>query len=347
MSSTYRAAVWFPAVRTGTGTDVFTERLAESLERRGIRSEITWLPLRAEYAPWTVSIPAPPKWAKIAHVNSWLHPRFLPKHLPVLATIHHAIHHPDVLEHKNFARAMYHRSWIMPNERRLLQRADQIVAVSQFVAKTAKKALIDVPMKVIYNGVDTELFRPSTRLKRDDESFCLLYVGGWKKLKGVDLLAPIMHKLGDGFHLCYTGQGAARNDRAAPPANMHDLGRLSGDEAVVAAMQYADALLFPSRSEGFGLVAAEAMAYGLPVIAVRGSSLVEVVEDGETGILCRQDDIAAFATACHRLKEDPELRCAMSTAARERAVRLFSIDKMVDAYVETYAECVAAGMATS
>ena len=44
-------AVWFPAVRAGTGTDVFTERLVEGLNKRGIRAEITWLPLRAEYAP--------------------------------------------------------------------------------------------------------------------------------------------------------------------------------------------------------------------------------------------------------------------------------------------------------
>src|SRR5690606_37236266 len=45
--------VWFPAIRSGTGTDVFTERLAEGLESAGIRTAIDWMPLRAEYAPWT------------------------------------------------------------------------------------------------------------------------------------------------------------------------------------------------------------------------------------------------------------------------------------------------------
>lgn len=47
-------AVWFPAVRSYSGADVFTERLCAGLNARGIRAEISWLPLRAEYAPWSV-----------------------------------------------------------------------------------------------------------------------------------------------------------------------------------------------------------------------------------------------------------------------------------------------------
>ena len=69
MSST-APAIWFPTVRTGTGTDVFTQRLVADLSKRGVRAEITWLPLRAEYAPWTVPIPQPPAWATVAHVNT-------------------------------------------------------------------------------------------------------------------------------------------------------------------------------------------------------------------------------------------------------------------------------------
>ena len=69
MSNHQAPAVWFPTVRTGTGTDVFTERLVEGLNQRGIRAAISWLPLRAEYAPWTVAIPKPPEWATVTHVN--------------------------------------------------------------------------------------------------------------------------------------------------------------------------------------------------------------------------------------------------------------------------------------
>lgn len=87
-------AVWFPAVRAHSGADVFTERLAEGLRARGIRAEITWLPLRAEYAPWSVPVPKPPAWANIVHTNSWLHPRFLPPSFPVITTLHSCVHDP-------------------------------------------------------------------------------------------------------------------------------------------------------------------------------------------------------------------------------------------------------------
>jgi len=290
-------AIWFPTVQTGTGTDVFTIRLAKRLSEEGIQTEITWLPLRAEYAPWTVSTPKAPKWANIAHINTWLHPRFIPAHLPVVATIHHAVHHPDAMSYKGWLRAAYHKYWIAPIERKVIGRANQVIAVSQFVADTTKKTLVNVPMQVIYNGIDTEIFKPGNRTRQLEEPFRLLYVGSWITRKGVDLLAPIMNELGERFELYYTGGLAAEKDKSQMPSNMIDIGRLQGDAAVAKAMQNVDALLFPSRSEGFGLVAAEAVACGLPVIAMEGTSVSELITHGIDGYLCRRDDIQEFVSA--------------------------------------------------
>lgn len=334
--STAAPAIWFPTVRTNTGTDVFTQRLVADLCKRGVHAEITWLPLRAEYAPWTVPIPQPPAWATVAHVNTWLHTRFLPRNLPVLATIHHAVHHPDASAYKGPLRAAYHRCWIAPNERRVLHHAQRVVAVSQFVADSTRHSLLDVPMQVIYNGVDTERFRPGQRQRQPGEPFKLLFVGGWKALKGVDLLPQILRQLGEGFVLHYTGGPAAEKDKSHMPLNMIDMVRLQDDAAVVAAMQSADALLFPSRSEGFGLVAAEAMACGLPVIAARSASLVEVVADGKTGILCPPDDVAAFIAAVRSLAADRSQYATLAQAARVRAVEQFSETTMIDAYQHLY-----------
>jgi glycosyltransferase involved in cell wall biosynthesis len=151
----------------------------------------------------------------------------------------------------------------------------------------------------------------------------------------VDLLAPIMRELGEGFELHYTGGVAAKQDKSDMPANTHDLGRLS-DYQVVAAMQDVDALLFPSRGEGFGLVAAEAMACGLPVIATRCSSLVEIVEDRVAGLLCPRENVKAMAAAVRALAGD-QLACrAMALAARKDAIERFSGTRMVDAYVSLY-----------
>lgn len=336
-------AAWFPAVRTGTGTDVFTERMVAELHRRGLKAAITWLPLRAEYAPWSVPVPDPPAWANVVHVNSWLHERFLPRQLPVLATIHHATHHPSIRPYKGFVRALYHERWIAPNERRTLHRADLIVAVSRFVADTAQRTLLDRPMTVIHNGVDVGLFVPGARVRPSGAPFRLLYVGGWKRLKGVDLLAAIMRELGDSYELRYTGGAVAAPDKSSLPANMHDIGRLEGDEAVAAAMKDVDALLFPSRSEGFSLVVVEAMSCGLPVIATRGSSLVEAIADGVTGTLCIQDDVRAFAAAIRALAGDTEGHRLVRRAARARAVELFSFGKMLEEYVAAYAALLGRG----
>src|SRR5690606_37416690 len=64
-------AVWFPTIQAGTGTDVFTQRLCDGLNARGVRAQITWLPHRAEYVHWTVPAPPPPAWANVVHANSW------------------------------------------------------------------------------------------------------------------------------------------------------------------------------------------------------------------------------------------------------------------------------------
>lgn len=325
--------IWFPTIRAGTGTDVFTVRLVERLVQRGVRAEIHWLPLRGEFAPWTVRRPSPPDWADLAHVNTWLPASVLPHDLPVVATIHHSMHHPELRPYKDLPRRLYHQYWIAPNERRILRRAARVCAVSAFVARTARRTLLDVPMTVVYNGVDVEEVRE--RRNAGPGRFRLLYAGAWRAMKGVDMLAPVMRELGDGFELFYTGNSPGRQE-----GNMRDIGRLSGPRAVAAAMRQADALLFPSRSEGFPLVVIEAMSNGLPVIAAEGSSLSEAVDDGVTGVLCARDDVGAFVQACRRLAGDPELHQRMSEAARSRASRVFSLDKMVDAYLAIYRDCV-------
>lgn len=335
MSEQQEPAVWFPTVRTGSGSEVFTVRLVDELKNRGLRAEITWLPLRAEFAPWTVPIPGPPAWANVAHVNTWLHPRFLPKRMPVVATLHHSIHHPDLKPYKGRLRSVYHDRWIVPIERRTMCRASKVVAVSLFAAETARRTLVDRPIQVIHNGVDVKRFKPPIHRPRR-RPFRLLYVGKWVPLKGVDLLAPIMRNLGDGFELHYTGGSVATSNHVERPSNMHDLGKLRGAAAVIEAMQDADAFLFPSRTEGFPLAAIEALACGLPIIATRGSSLEEAVEDGVSGLLCAQGDVAAMAAACRKLTSDPEACALMATAARARALRYFAMDQMVEAYIQVY-----------
>jgi len=78
------------------------------------------------------------------------------------------------------------------------------------------------------------------------------------------------------------------------------------------------------------------MACELPVIAAKTSSLPELVEDGVTGFLCPQDDVAAFAAQIGRLAENPAAWCAMRQTARQRATSRFDERVMVHRYREIY-----------
>jgi glycosyltransferase involved in cell wall biosynthesis len=272
----------------------------------------------------------------VVHVNTWLHPRFIPPHLPAVVTLHHVVHDPAFAPYKSELQNLYHRLWIYSIERKVLSRADGVTAVSAYTARKAIKHFGANEIKVIHNGVDTSLFVPPFE-RKIHTPFRLLFVGTWSKRKGVDLLPSLMKALGDKFELRYTGDAFKAGYGKGLPANCVPIGR-PDTKGLVSAMQEADALLFPSRLEGFGLVAAEAMSCGLPVIATYGSSLPEVVEHGMTGWLCPQDDAGAFADAARWLADNPDQYRAMAAAAREAAVQRFSLDAMIDAYSVTFRE---------
>ena len=97
-----------------------------------------------------------------------------------------------------------------------------------------------------------------------------------------------------------------------------------------------DALAITSRTEGFSLVAVEAMASGLPVISTRCGGPEEIVTDGVDGLLIPCDDPDSLASAVERLFGDRELRAALVARARTCAVERFSLDSMVMQYEALY-----------
>ncbi|SHF57757.1 Glycosyltransferase involved in cell wall bisynthesis [Desulfacinum infernum DSM 9756] len=328
-------AVWLPTIRAGSGTDVFTERLVEGLRRRGIRAEITWLPLRAEYAPWTVPVPKPPNWANIVHINSWLHPRFVPRNLPTVVTVHHSVHDPAFMPYKTLPQKIYHRFWIRPIEARNLERAAVVTAVSRHVAAQVKKLFGRTDVVVVYNGIDVEnTFTPGSE-REPHRPFRLLYVGNWVKRKGVDLLGPILETLGPDFELVYTADRSGAHTQYPLPPNCRCIGRLAPHD-LARTYRNADALLFPSRSEGLPLTIIEAMACGLSPVASNIPAVASIVQNGVTGLLCTPNDIRAFERAVRSLSTERKAWLAMRLAAREHALREFSITEQTRAYFHLY-----------
>ena len=340
MSDSFEPAVWFPAIRAGSGTDVFTENLCRGLRAIGLRAEITWLPHRAEYAPHTVRKPEPPGWANVAHVNTWLPRRFLPDRLPILSTIHSCVHDPCLTAYKTAAQAFYHRYWIRPMERTVLQQSNRIVSVSRYTRHRAMQTFGRQAMTVIHNGIQVDSLGPIPKRKTPNHPFQMIYVGNWSSLKGVDLLPKIMARLGSDYALhCY---GGTPRNTSVLPSNMYCHGRAADFTTLQSAYRNADALLFPSRLEGFGLVVAEAQATGLPVIATDGSALRETIEHETTGLLCPPDDVNAFIRAAVRLRTRPEHWARMANDAAKAVRQRADWNRFIARYVACYQRCLRA-----
>ncbi|MEN9728301.1 MAG: hypothetical protein RL434_2667 [Pseudomonadota bacterium] len=339
-------AVWFPTIATGTGTERFTERLAAGLARLGIRTEITWLPIRAEYAPWTVMTPRPPSWANVIHVNSVFPPSLLPANLPWVATIHSGMHDPRLAAFKSLFQRMYHERVLKPRERSLLHRAACVTAVSDYAGRTAAEVFGIAEPRTILNGVDTEVFTPRAGM-RPEGCLRLLYVGRWSRRKGTDLIRPLLQRLVGQVEFLFTATPQEETSLRDLPGRVGCVGRLADEAGLAALYRRADVLIFPSRSEGFGLVAAEAMACGMPVVCSDDTALQEIVPHGECGLRCIPGDVASFAEAVRELATQEETLLRMSRAARTHAVEKLGETRMLEAYLAVYGQVLAQGGAST
>ncbi|WP_417530909.1 glycosyltransferase family 4 protein [Marinobacter lipolyticus] len=331
--------VWFLAIRAHTGADVFTERLAGALRERGVKAEISWLPHYAEYLPWLVKKPRPPAWATVVHVNSWLHESLLPDNLPRVVTVHLCVHDRSIKAHQTFIQRLYHRVWIRHCESLSLRNAEAVTAVSHYTARMTKRIFETSEIRVVHNWVDSKApLVCDVQVPKQARPFRLLFVGSVTQRKGADLLVPIMEKLGGGFELRYTGteEDLRKVGASKIPKNVIPVGWISSPNEVEKLYRESDALIFPTRLEGFGLVVVEAMAAGLAVVSSKCSSIPELIGSEGAGILCVPDNVEEFVGACKRLRSSPSRRQKMVRKARDRAERLFSPEEAVGKYVDVY-----------
>ena len=200
----------------------------------------------------------------------------------------------------------------------LLRRASAVICVSETVAAALRSAGVDVV--VIPNGV-----RVPAEVGASAEPPEVLYVGRLSPEKNVDTL---VEAVGD-LNLVVAGDGPLRE--RVPNA----LGAVPHAE-VERLLERASVVVAPCEREGFGLAAAEAMAFGRPVVAAAGGALLELVADGETGLLVPPRDAAALREAVERLLGDRELRERLGRAARERARERFGWDGVIERTLEIY-----------
>ena len=172
----------------------------------------------------------------------------------------------------------------------------------------------------------------------------LVAVGRLDPVKGHDVLLRALVDVPDA-ELTIVGEGGwrAHLEELVVELGLGDRVALPGwSEQVTDELSSYDALVLPSRSEGWPLTVVEAMLAGLPVVATGVGSIPEAVSDGVTGLLVPRDDQEAVAEALRRLAGDPAARRAMGERARERAAAELTAPQMVARWLELWDEVRAA-----
>lgn len=226
--------------------------------------------------------------------------------------------------------------------RQVLRRSARVTAVSSWLATEAQAVAGGTRPIVAPMPVATELFTPDPATTRGD---ALLFVGRLTKQKGVDLLLRALATLPLEIELDVVGDGEERavleslaaTLGVAPRVRWH--GARPSDE-LAPFYRRASALVIPSVEEGLGLVAVEAQLCETPVIAFASGGVVDVVRDGETGMLVDERSPEALAAAIAALRAVPDRGASLARRGAELAREAFAPDQAARRYAEIYREAL-------
>lgn len=227
--------------------------------------------------------------------------------------------------------------------RRVLRRAARVTALSSFLADQARRAarLPTLPIERVPVPVDVDRFRQG-----GDGGGGVVYLGRLSPQKRVDLLLDAVREAGIEAPVSIVGDGPSRRAleeqaRALHLTNVRFLGPLP-DDAVPPLVARADVAAFPSRQEGLGLAAAEALLLGVPVVATTdGGGVLDLVRDGQGGRVV-PPTAAAFGAALQEGLQGTALRVGARLAGDRLRAEL-SPDAVARRFEQVYAEVVPGG----
>ena len=223
-------------------------------------------------------------------------------------------------------------------ERRACKKADKVVAVSENTKKEVVEEYKVDPGKVevIYNGVDTEKFRPTKSFENR-----VLYVGEFLERKGSVLLVKAFSNVLEKFEhaeLVLVGKGRLEEKlrKLVNDLEIEDnvvFKKNVTDEELVD-LYSSSVFVMPSSYEGQGIVYVEAMACGSPVIGCDNSAIPEMIENGSNGFLIDRK-VEEIEKALEKLFSNPEKVKKMGENARKTAGK-FSWDEITEKTLKSY-----------
>jgi len=231
--------------------------------------------------------------------------------------------------------------------RHAVRTSDAVTAVSHSLAQDARSKLgVEREIEVIYNWVDPERFKPNrdppyrARFAQPEEAI-VLHVSNFRPVKrpqdALRVFAGILERMP--ARMLMIGEGPLRPECVELAHELEIAGRVQFMEftpGIEKFMSVADLFVLPSERESFGLVALEAMASGVPVVASRVGGLPELVEEGRTGFLCPMGDVPGMIEASLEILTSRTRRRNMGEAARARAIERFRPEVVLPRYLEVY-----------
>jgi N-acetyl-alpha-D-glucosaminyl L-malate synthase BshA len=228
-----------------------------------------------------------------------------------------------------------------------IENSSGVTAVSHYLKNETETVFkLKKNIEVIYNFIPIEITSPPNKKNlrnkfATDDEYILTHISNFRPLKRVTDLVPIIKKVlqhkkvkllmvGDGPER-YKTEVQCRQENICQ--HVFFLGKQENIQDILA---ISDLVLLPSASESFGLVALEALAYGVPCVSTNAGGLPEVNRHGETGFTVNIGDLEAFGEAIVTILSDRRLAQAMSLRGREIAEAEFSAAKIIPQYINYY-----------
>ena len=271
--------------------------------------------------------------------------------LPVVETIHHPVtidRDLAVQSATSLKDKLGLKRWFsfINMQIKVARRLSHIITVSQ----TARQHIADTfrisedKLRVIYNGIDTDIFSPSPTVARLNNRL-LVVISRDTPIKGLRFMLKALAVLRQRHDLelivVAKGTDNRTTQRLISTLGIRDYVKFIDEiDTLELVNQYrlASVVIVPSVYEGFGLPAAEAMSCGAPTISTTAGALPEVV--GDAGILVPPADVKALVNAISELVVNPDKRKHLSAIGRRRIVQTFNWGNTAKNTAEVYAEAI-------
>jgi glycosyltransferase involved in cell wall biosynthesis len=181
------------------GVDVWMENIHRAMGQADVQSRLWLLPHVYNFCPFLLPLKLRGDWAgraRLVHSGSIAGFAFRASGRPLVVTVHHMVADPAYQPYTRPAQRLFHRVQHV-YDGLSISGADAVACVSDYTRQRAVQIYGRTDARVIYNGIDTNLFRPLPEERPNtSRPFRLLFVGNRTRRKGTDLLAPLMERLG-------------------------------------------------------------------------------------------------------------------------------------------------------